>query len=89
LRVWSDAGTYIGKAIAQSVNLLGTDTVVLGGGVAEAFDLLKPPIDSAIKKHVFLKAVPHVNVLHSALGKNAALVGCAALVKQQIDKEGD
>ncbi len=89
LQVWSDAGTYIGKAIAQSVNLLGTDTVVLGGGAAEAFDLLKPPIDSAIKKHVFLKAVPHVNVLHSALGKNAALVGCAALVKQQMDKEGD
>ena len=83
LKIWESAGRYIGKAIAHSVNLLGTDTVVLGGGAAEAFDLLKPAIDSSIKKYVFLSASPNVRVLHSALGKYAALMGCAALVRYQ------
>ena len=82
-KVWEDAGGYIGKAIAHAVNLLGTETVVLGGGAAEAFDLLKPAIDSAIKRYIFLSASPNVKVLHSALGKYAALLGCAALVKYQ------
>ncbi len=88
LDVWNSAGTYIGKALSSAVNLLGLDTVVLGGGAAEAFDLLKPSIDAAIKRYVFLGANPNVRVLHSALGKYAALSGCAALVKYQLSIEG-
>lgn len=84
--VWNEAGAYIGKALASAVNLLGMDSVVLGGGAAEAFDLLKPSIDSAIKRYVFLSANPNVNVLHSSLGKYAALTGCAAVVRYQLAK---
>lgn len=78
--VWSSAGYYIGKAVSYAVNLLGIDTVVLGGGAAEAFDLLEPAANEALKRYVFLRANPDVRILHSAPGKYAALLGCAALV---------
>ena len=79
LLVWQEAGRYIGKAVSHAVNLLGIDTIVLGGGAANGFDLLSDPIREAINKCVFPAAVPTVRVLHSALGANAALTGCAAL----------
>ena len=87
--VWANAGAYIGKAISYAVNLLGIDCVVLGGGAAEAFDLLKPSIDASIKKYTFSSANPNVKILHSSLGKYAALTGCVALTKYNSDnKEG-
>jgi len=84
--VWENAGAYIGKAIAYAANLLGIDRVVLGGGAAEAFDLLKYAIDSSLKKYVFLSANPNVEVIHSSLGKYAALTGCVALIKYNSEK---
>ena len=79
------AGEYIGKGISHAVNLLGLDTVVLGGGVAESFDLLEPGIRDAMDRCVFTQGNPEVRVLHSPLGQYAALKGCAALV---LDEEG-
>lgn len=83
LKVWQDAGTYIGKAVSYAVNLLGINTVVLGGG-AEAFDLLAPAVNNSAEKYLFKKANPKINVLHSKPGKYAALTGCAALVLENI-----
>ena len=78
-KVWSQAGNYIGKAVSYAVNLLGIDTVVLGGGAAQNFDLLYDSAMQAIFEHTFSAAVSKVNLLHSPLGANAALLGCAAL----------
>lgn len=80
LEIWQSAGSYIGKAAAYAVNLLNIDTVVLGGGAAEAFDLLAPTATEYLNKNLFSKANPNVKILHSAPGKYAALMGCAALV---------
>lgn len=80
LLVWQSAGAYIGKAAACAVNLLNIDTVVLGGGAAEAFDLLEPTATKGLNNNLFKKANPDVKLLHSKPGKYAALMGCAALV---------
>ena len=80
IKVWQSAGDYIGKASSYAANLLNIDTIVLGGGAAEAFDLLEPAIMESLNKNLFKKANPNVKVLHSLPGKFAALKGCAALV---------
>ena len=80
LITWQSAGAYIGKAASYAVNLLGIDTVVLGGGAAEAFDLLEPAATEALDRLVFKKANPNVRILHSLPARFAALKGCAALV---------
>lgn len=80
LFVWQSAGAYIGKAASYAVNLLNIDTLVLGGGAAEAFDLLEPTATKSLNNNLFKKANPDVKFLHSKPGKYAALMGCAALV---------
>ena len=89
LDVWQKAGAYIGKAVSYAVNLLGIDTVVLGGGAAEAFDLLEPSATNELCRLVFKKANPSVKILHSAPGRFAALKGCAALVLDNKTNKGD
>ena len=83
-KVWQEAGWYIGKAASFAVNLLGIDTVVLGGGAAEGFDLLEESIHKALDRFVFKSANKKVNVVHSGPGRFAALMGCAALVCEEI-----
>lgn len=78
--VWSEAGAYIGKAVSYSINLLGLDTVVLGGGAAMGFDLLEESAQKAMDRFLFKRANPNVKLVHSSLGGFAALKGCAALV---------
>ena len=80
IKVWQNAGEYIGKASSYAANLLNIDTIVLGGGAAEAFDLLEPSATKALECYVFKKANPHIKILHSKPGRFAALMGCAALV---------
>lgn len=87
LSVWQSAGHYIGKAVSYAVNLLNIDTVVLGGGAAEAFDLLQPAAMATLDKLVFKKATERVKILHSAPGRFAALKGCAALALE--NKKGE
>lgn len=80
IAVWQKAGAYIGKAASYAVNLLNIDTIVLGGGAAEAFDLLEPTATKSLHENLFIKANPNIKILHSAPGRFAALMGCAALV---------
>lgn len=82
LDVWQEAGGYIGKASAAVMNLLGLETVVLGGGAAEAFDLLEGPALKAIDRFLFKGARLTPRLLHSALGAQAALMGCCALAHE-------
>ena len=83
LDVWEEAGAYIGKAVSYAVNLLGIDTVVLGGGAAEAFDLIYSSAQAALEHLIFKKANSNAKILHSKPGSKAALMGCAGLVLEK------
>ncbi|HRZ89525.1 MAG TPA: ROK family protein, partial [Spirochaetia bacterium] len=58
-------------------NLLDPDAVFLGGGVAEAFDLLAPILRRELPPLVLLGEDRPLPVLKSSLGYDAALVGAA------------
>lgn len=82
-RVWWEAGFYIGKAAAHGVNLLGLDTIVLGGGAAESFDLLEGAAREALRQFSFAQGNPEIQLLHSSLGSYGALYGCAAIALER------
>ncbi len=82
--VWQQAGAYIGKAAAYAINLLGLDTVVLGGGAAQDFDLIEGSAMQSMNRYLFKRANPDARILHSNLGGYAALKGGAALVIHKI-----
>ncbi|SDC85971.1 glucokinase [Actinokineospora iranica] len=74
------AGRAVGRAILATAVLADLDLAVVGGGVAQAGDLLFAPIRAAIVEHVGLSYVRRLKVVPAELGADAGIVGAAALV---------
>lgn len=77
--IMNQIGTYLGRGISYCVNILDTQAVVIGGGVAASLDLLLPSIRAAVQQNAF-KRMQNIDIVKTPLGYEAALLGAAALV---------
>jgi glucokinase len=80
LAAFQRAGQALGVAVASAVALTDVDRVVVGGGVANAGDLLCGPARVAFARHAGLDFARRCELVPAALGRDAGLVGAAALV---------
>lgn len=76
--IYRAAGWNIGRAAADAANLMNLSCAVIGGGVSGDFALLEPSINAALERFLFKRANPNFRVIATALGYEAALIGCAA-----------
>jgi glucokinase len=74
------AGYAVGLAIAATAAVCDLDLAVVGGGVAQAGDLLLDPIRRSLARHAGLSYLRDLRVEPARLGGEAGLVGAAALV---------
>jgi glucokinase len=74
------AGRAIGTAIASTAALLDISMVVIGGGLAQAGDLLFGPLRRAFDEYGRMDFLRALSVVPAGLGQDAGLVGAAALV---------
>lgn len=79
LRVVYRASEALARGVAAVVGILDPDAVFLGGGVAEAADLLIPRIEALLPRLTLSWENRNTRILKTALGYDAALVGAAAL----------
>lgn len=81
LAAFERAGQAVGMAIAGAAAVCDLDVAVIGGGVAQAGDLLFDPVRRALKTHAGLSYLAGLEVRPAELGGQAGLVGAAALVR--------
>lgn len=74
------AGRALGVAIASAVALCDVRLVVVGGGLAQAGEVLFEPLETALRQQARLAFSRQVRVLPARLGRQAGLVGAGALV---------
>jgi glucokinase len=79
LSLWETVGMEIGIALASVVWMLNPDTIVIGGGVAKAGELVFEPIRRTIRERTLDVFHEHLRVLPAALGNDAGIIGNAAL----------
>ncbi len=73
-------GKYLGVCIANLVNILDPEAVVIGGGIAGAAEFFLPKARQIIKKFsVSPKSRKNIKILIGKLGENAGAIGAAAL----------
>lgn len=80
IAIIAEVGRRLGEGIGGLVNVLDTEVVVVGGGVADAGELLLTPAREAF--HRTVEAVdrrPDVPLVHALLGNDAGVVGAATL----------
>ncbi|MGH8773973.1 MAG: ROK family transcriptional regulator [Jiangellaceae bacterium] len=84
-RVIEDVGRHLGVAVANLANLLNPQTVVIGGDLAGAGDLLLDPLRDVVRRFAIPSAAAVAEVVASTLGDRAQVLGALALVLQDAD----
>ena len=79
LGVFKTGGDYLGVAIANLINLLGPEVIVIGGGAANAWDLFESHMREQINKRAFPSLSRTVKIKLAECGDNAGLLGAAHL----------
>jgi glucokinase len=82
-KVIEQTAEYIGIGVANLVNILGPEVVVLGGGVMEAMaDEMMGVIVKTAKDHAMPGTLKGVEIVASKLGDNAGITGAAVLARR-------
>ncbi len=85
--IYGRAGFYIGIAVASVLAAIGPRKVIIGGGVAQAGDLLLDPIRRTVTDRVHVMPVEQVAIVPAALGTNAGLIGAALWASERLKNE--
>lgn len=75
--IWKETGYYIGVAFTSLVNILNPEKIVVGGGVAQAGDILFDPIIETVKKYAMPVATKNLKIVPAMLGEDAGIMGAA------------
>lgn len=75
---------YLGLALANVVNVMNPELIVLGGWLYDAFDLIEPVVRSTMRRHAFGGLGDRVDVLPTSFGANSGVVGAAVLALESF-----
>lgn len=78
------AGALIGETLASLVSFFNPSLILLGGGVADAGDLLMAAIQEATYRRALPLATRDLRLTRSALGKLSGLIGAAYMVSDEL-----
>jgi glucokinase len=83
---FEDMGRRLGAGIAGLVNIFNPELVVIGGGFAEALDLLLDPALDTLQRDGLQPARDLVRVVPGTLGEEAGMVGAALIGFEALDR---
>jgi glucokinase len=78
-----DTARYLGVGIANLLNILNADVVVVAGGVTQAGDALFVPLQAEVRRRAFKPAVEATRIVPGMLPGTAGVVGAVATFKMQ------
>lgn len=79
-----ETGRYLGVGIANIINGLNPQVVVVGGTIAEAGSLVQEPIEEEIKARAIEYSRRSTNIILSRLGDRASALGCAVMMVEEV-----
>ncbi len=77
LELFDEICSYLGSALAQSINMLNPSLIYLRSALNEAGDLLLEKLGAVIQKHSFYASLEHFELRLSTIGTNAGAIGAA------------
>jgi glucokinase len=83
LEIVRDTARFLGAAVANLLNILNPDVVVVTGGVTRAGDLLLEPLRTEVARRAFKPAVTACRIVPGGLPGTAGVYGAVASFKVQ------
>jgi glucokinase len=78
-----DTAKFLGTGIANLLNIINPDVVVVAGGVTKAGEPLFEPLRAEVKRRAFQPAVAACRIVPGSLPGTAGIVGAVATFKAQ------
>lgn len=78
-KVFIKVGKYLGEALVSTIRILDIKTVLIGGGLAPALEIIKKPALKVMKEYLTPYYVKEIELRQAVLGNNAGIVGAASL----------
>jgi len=83
-RVFDLAAEYIGVGIAGLINLYNPEAVFIGGGVAQAGDILFDRVRKTVQARALKKTSGAVSILPATFGLKSAVMGAVSLILSSV-----
>ncbi|MGB6421800.1 MAG: ROK family protein, partial [Anaerolineales bacterium] len=80
--IFSQAGYWLGRALAYYVDLNNPERIIIGGGGMGAGDLLLEPVRQTMHKFALPNNAATAKILPAGLGADSGVIGAAAFVWQ-------
>lgn len=85
INVLAETGFYVGIAVANAINFLNPEMVVIGGKISEAGPALWDSIIRTVRANALMEALEVCEVVPSILKDDAGVIGGAVLVLQEME----
>jgi glucokinase len=79
LEVFRQMGFYLGIALADLINILNPEVIVIGGGAAGGWDLFIHHVEDQIRARAFREPANRAKLVRASLGDDAGILGAARL----------
>ena len=81
--VMKDTAKFLGAGIANIINVLNPEMVVIAGGVTRAGDHLFVPLRAEVRRRAFRSAEERCSIVSGMLPGTAGVIGAAAVFKKE------
>ena len=79
LEVFRRMGVYLGIGLANLINILNPEMIVIGGGVVNAWELFEKHMHQQVAERAFPLPAANVKIVPAQCGDDAGLIGAAWL----------
>ncbi|MEK5254462.1 ROK family protein [Paenibacillus sp. FSL F4-0125] len=84
IEVMQETGTILGFGLANVVNILNPDLIIVGGGMAAAGDKLLQPVRETVSQHALKLSSSKCKIVQAELGNRAGTIGAASYAYSKL-----
>jgi glucokinase len=78
--ILKDAGRFLGVGIANIINIMSPEAIILTGGLVGAWNIYVQEAIKEASRRAFKELFDAVKIIPSSLGDDAGIIGAASLV---------
>lgn len=86
IAVWKEMAGHLGVALSGIINFFNPDTVVIGGGVANAGRIILDRVRRVVKERAMPTQAKTVKIVKARLGSDAGMIGAGILLQEELLK---
>ena len=80
----AEVGRWLGVGMANVIVVLNPERIVVGGGVADAGDLLLEPARRELRRRIRVAPLERIEIVRAELGYEAGSIGAALWGAEQL-----